>query len=409
MDFQNSYSEDQEQFRKEVRAWLQENVPESMKLPTDRAEFNEEMCLFWHERHKELGAKGWLYPTFPKEYGGGGLTAEHETILEEEFQLYRAPTGSFTADFVLPSLLVWGTEEQKQKFLAPILKGAKNAWQKFTEPKSGADLASYQSTAVRDGDEWILNGSNVFCSTMGGVTPDWIYGPMLTDPDAPRHRNLGYFMIPCPTPGLEIRRMNLLNGDDQCFVFLDNVRVTTDHLIGGDHDGWQVANTSLEKEHGGNGRAFPTDTPINNLVEYMQQRRKNNKSGARETINQQMTASAYIESQVNSLLEKRTYWMYQNGLQMTWEGPLTALHTREYNLRNVARIRNVMEMYTLLGTKDPTAPHNGAQEVQQRWSFIHQHGAGSLNINKVVVARRIGISRTKEKPAPTPTTAKKSS
>ena len=409
MDFENSYSQEQERFRKEVRTWLEENIPEKMKLPIDRAEFNEEMYLFWKEKTEELGAKGWLYPTYPKEYGGGGLTAEHETILEEEFRSYGAHTGSFTADFVMPSLLVWGTEEQKQRFLAPILRGEKNAWQKFTEPKSGADLASYQSTAVRDGDEWVLNGSNVFCSTMGAPAPDWVYGPMLTDPDAPRHRNLGYFIIPYPTPGLELTSMNLLNGKDQCFVFLDNVRVPGDHLIGGDHDGWQVANTSLEKEHGGNGRAFPTDDPVDNLVSYMQEHLKKGTSPGGEPVSQQASAAAYIESHVDSLMEKRTYWMYQNGIEMSWEGPLTALHTRQYNLRNVARIRDVMGMYALLGTKEPGAPHSGAQEVYQRSSLIHQHGAGSLNINKVVVARRIGISRTKERAAPTPTTAGKQS
>ena len=409
MDFENSYSQEQERFRKEVRTWLEKNIPAKMTLPIDRSEFNEEMYLFWKEKTKEMGAKGWLYPTYPKEYGGGGLTAEHETILEEEFRSYGARTGSFTADFVLPSLLVWGTEEQKQRFLAPILRGEMNAWQKFTEPKSGADLASYQSTAVRDGDEWVLNGSNVFCSTMGAPAPDWLYGPMLTDSDAPRHRNLGYFMIPYPTPGLELRSMNLLNGNDQCFVFLDNVRVPGDHLIGGDHDGWQVANTSLEKEHGGNGRAFPTDDPVDNLVSYMQEHLKKGSGPGGDPVSQQATAAAHIESHVDSLMEKRTYWMYQNGIEMSWEGPLTALHTRQYNLRNVARIRDVMGMYALLGTKEPGAPHGGAQEVYQRGSLIHQHGAGSLNINKVVVARRIGISRTKERAAPTPTTAGKQS
>ena len=404
MDFEYPYSEEQERFRKEVRTWLEENIPQEMRSPTDPADFTEEMYLFWKEKHKELGAKGWLFPTYPKEYGGGGLAGEHETIIQEEFHHYRVK-GNFTVDVVLPALLVWGTEEQRQKFLAPILRGQKNAWQKFTEPKSGADLASYQSTAARDGDEWVLNGSNVFCSGLGSPVPDWIFGPMLTDPEAPRHRNLGYFIIPYPSPGLELKVMNTVDGHDLHFVYLDSVRVPGDHLIGGDHEGWQVTNTSLEREHGGHGQAFHRDAVVDNLVRHMQGKRQKGESPEGDSVSQQKTVDAHIEAHVDGLFAKRTYWMYQSRVEMSWEGPLNNLFGRECALRNVKRVQDVMGMYALLGTKEPGAPHGGAQEVNQRVSFIRQHGAGSLNIAKVVLARRIGISRTKERAAPTPATA----
>ena len=404
MDFEYPYSEEQERFRKEVCTWLEENIPQEMRSPIDPADFTEEMYLFWKEKHKDLGAKGWLYPTYPKEYGGGELKGEHETIIQEEFHRYRVK-GNFTVDVVLPALLVWGTEQQKQKFMAPILKGQKNAWQKFTEPKSGADLASYQSTAARDGDEWVLNGSNVFCSGLGSPVPDWIFGPMLTDPEAPRHRNLGYFIIPYPSPGLELKVMNTVDGHDLHFVYLDNVRVPGDHLIGDDREGWQVTNTSLEREHGGRGQAFHKDTVVDNLVSYMHKERQKGESPGGDPVSQQKTMDAHIEAHVDGLFAKRTYWMYQNRMEMSWEGPLNNLFGREYALRNVRRVRDVMGMYALLGTKEPAAPHGGAQEVNQRVSFIRQHGAGSLNIAKVVLARRIGISRTKERAAPTPATA----
>lgn len=406
MNFEYPYSEEQENFRKEVRSWLQKNIPEEMQSPIDPAEFSKEMYDFWCTQHKELGAKGWLHPTFPKEYGGGGLTGEHETILQEEFHRYRVK-GTFTVDVVLPALLVWGTEEQKQKFLAPILKGQKNAWQKFTEPKSGADLANYQSTATRDGDEWILNGSNAFCSGLGAPAPDWIFGPMLTDPNAPRHRNLGYFMIPYPTDGLTFKKMNTIHGNDLHFVYLDNVRIPNGNLIGNENEGWQVTNTSLEREHGGRGQSFSSDTVVDNLINYMQTKLKTSQPDQRDPIKQQTVVDAYIDAQVDGLFAKRTYWMYQNRMQMSWEGPLNNLFGRNYRLRNVRRVRDVMGMHTLLGTKDASAHHGGAQEVNQRVSFIRQHGAGSLNVAKVILARRIGISRTKEKAAATPATSTK--
>ena len=234
MDFANTYTEEQDRFRKEVRTWLEENIPEEMKQPIDVDDQTEEQFQFWKEKHKELGAKGWLYPTYPKEHGGRGLTSEHETILEEEFIRHRI-TRHFHNGLIHSSLLVWGTEDQKQKFLVPKLRGEKSAWQKYSEPQSGADLANYQSTAVRDGDDWILNGSNQFCTGYG--RPDWLFGPMRTDDDAPRHRNLGFFMIPFPTPGLEIKEQAMANYGAQHFIYLDNVRVPGDHLIGDDPAG----------------------------------------------------------------------------------------------------------------------------------------------------------------------------
>ena len=369
MDFEYHYTAEQERFRKEVQAWLETNIPQKMKAPTDPDDFTEEMYKFWRGKGKELGAKGWLYPMHPKEYGGGGLTPDQAAILHEEFNRVRARV-AFTATFVFASLLVWATEEQKQKFLVPLLTGEKVAWQKFTEPKSGSDLASYQSTAVRDGDEWVLNGSNVFVSGMGGSGPDWLYGPMLTDPDAPRHRNLGYFMIPCPSPGVEIRRMNLLSGGDQSFVFLDNVRVSGDHLIGGDHQGWQVANSALEIEHGGEGSIFRSEGPVANVVRFVKERRSKSESSEGDIVLQQRAMEAYIEERMADVMNKRTSWTYHSKQQNGWEGPSTQFFSRESGFRIVGKIRDVMGMYALLGPKDPLAPYGGRMEIHQRGSFI---------------------------------------
>lgn len=406
MDFAFHYSEQQESFRKEVRTWLEGNVPTEMRLPVDPADATEEQFQFWRGIHKKLGAKGWLHPTYPKEYGGGGLAAAQQTIISEEFQKFDVARGG--SILVLPPLLVWGTEEQKQKFLKPLLQGQMITWEKLTEPHSGADLASYESKAVRDGDDWILNGSAVF---PGGheTEPSWYYGPMLTDPAAPRHRNLGFFMIPYPAPGMSVQWMNLVPGQDKfnrkSFLFMDNVRVPGDHLIGGDHQGWQVVNTTLEIEHGGGGRAFPRDEVVESLVGYMQERHRQGKEPGVNPVLQQITVDALIDSHIEGLFAKRTYWMYTNRKEMSWEGACSALFNRDFRIRNTSRSRDVMGMYALLNSRDPLTIHGAVQQVFQLSSFQAQHGAGSRNIAKVVLARRIGISRTKERPAPTPATA----
>jgi len=234
MDFTYQYTEEQEQFRREVRSWLQENIPDDKRAPVDRNELSDEMYAWWRDMHQTLAEKGWLYPTYPKEYGGGGLSGEHETILQEEFRIASVVNG-FINSLVFPTLLVWADDSQKELFLKPLLSAEKVAFQNFSEPNAGSDLASLQARAVRDGDDWLITGQKIWIS--GQRKPDILFGPMVTDPDAPRHRNLGYFMVPFPSEGLDQERMNLLSGDDQSVFFFDNVRVPGDHLIGGEQQG----------------------------------------------------------------------------------------------------------------------------------------------------------------------------
>ena len=403
MDFTlASYTEEQERFRLEVRAWLGENVPDDMKDPIDGDDFTYEQYQFYRELWRKMGEKGWLFPTYPKEYGGGGMSADYEVIISEEMS--SASVKACTSrSLVFQTLLVWGTEEQKQKFLPPLLRGDKIVFQKLTEPQGGADLASIQSRATQDGDDWILNGRNVFIGDPYDV--EYLAGPMVTDPDAPRHRNLGYFMIPVPAEGLELREMKLLPSSRKQAIFLDNVRVPGDHMIGGLNQGWQVMGTHLEFEHGGRGRAVATDENTESMIEYLRETKHNGGTRGDDPVVQQVAMDAVLDSHVQGLLLQRTYWMYQNRMEIQYEGNVANVHGRESSLRNARRIRELYGLYGFLGTKEPGAPHGGAQEVNQRSRAGQNHAAGSTNIAKVILARRIGISRTQERAAPTASTA----
>ncbi|MSQ40129.1 MAG: acyl-CoA dehydrogenase [Dehalococcoidia bacterium] len=399
------YTEEQTSFRQEVRAWLEQTIPEEMKRPIDMRGITQEQYLWWREMRKKLAAKGWLYPTYSKQYGGGGLTGEHETILDEEFDRAGTVRG-WNNGWAMSAILVWGTEEQRQRFLKPLVTGEKITWYKLTEPQSGADLAGIQTRAERDGDDWLITGQNVFISGENAPGfPDLLFGPAITDPNAPRHRNMGVFMIPVPSKGLEIRQMNLLGGNEQHFIFLDHVRVPGDHLIGGDHQGWQVAMSAAEQEHGGRGQAFPRDPVLDNLVSYARNTKRNGSTLGKDPMVQQTTMQAYLEAHVGGLLARRTFWMYNNRMEVNHEGAMANVHGREHTLRNAIRVRDVMGMYASLGTRDPLAPHSGAQDVSQRGLAGQHHAGGSTNIMKVILARRIGISRTKERPAVTPSSA----
>ncbi len=401
MDFKLPYSDEQEEFRREVREWLEANIPESMKSPVDRLELTEELYVFWRDMHQQLAAKGWLYPTYPKEYGGGGLSGDHETIILEEFESARVVRG-FTNPYIFPTLLVWGTEEQKQKFLKPLLTAEKVAFQNFSEPNAGSDLASLQSRAVRDGDDWIVTGQKTWISGHGDV--DLLFGPIVTDPDAPRHRNLGYFLIPAPSPGLELQRLNLLTGNDQSSIFMDNVRVPGDHLIGDDHQGWQVTQTTLEIEHGGRGIAAPRDEALENLMQYVGETTRNGEAITDDPVAQQTVMDAYIDSHVNTLISHRNYWMYQSRQEMTYHGSQGDMYLKSFRMRNADRARDLMGPYSLLGVHEPLAPFGGEPEVYQRSSLVGSHPGGTIEIQKVIMARRLGISRTRERAAATPST-----
>ena len=402
MDFEYAYSGEQEAFRQEVRAFLDQRVPPERHAPVDPESLDDDTFAYFREVHKEMGARGWLYPTYPKEYGGGGLTADHEMVIDEEMARRDIPR-HFSNGLVLPSILVWGTEEQKKQFLVPLLTGQETCYQTFSESSAGSDLAAITSTAVRDGDDWVINGHKLFIT--GIREPDLMYGPFVTVPGGARHHNLGYFLIPYPSPGVTLERMTLLNGPGQLFIYFDNLRVPGANLLGGPDEGWQVAATTLEQEHGGRGAAFSPDEDLHQLLAYIREtKRRGVPVGADPTV--RLTAmDSYIASQVHRLLETRNYWMYVNKQEMTYHGAQSALWRKEFRVRNGAREASIMGPESLLDHTDDAPVFGGAPEVRQRRNLAWTHPGGTPEIMRLIIARRLGISRTRERAAPTPATA----
>jgi alkylation response protein AidB-like acyl-CoA dehydrogenase len=245
-----TYPAEAEEYRKEVRAWLEANLPagwfdEGFEMtPEERAAFNEG----WP---KKLYEGGWICATWPKEYGGKGLTTMQGVVVAEEFARARAPMRAdfFGDTLVGPTLLQWGTEEQKREFLPKILRGEIRWCQGFSEPNSGSDLASLKTTAVLDGDEWVINGQKVW--TTGGHRADYCFLLVRTDPDAPKHRGISYLLVPMKQPGVEVRGITQPDGTAEfCEVFFTDARCPKDNVVGGVNNGWKVANSTLSFERG---------------------------------------------------------------------------------------------------------------------------------------------------------------
>jgi alkylation response protein AidB-like acyl-CoA dehydrogenase len=245
-----TYPPEAQKFRGEIRAWLKENLPkgwfdEGFELDSDqRKKFNEE----WPDK---LFAGGWICATWPKEYGGKGLSTMEGVVLAEEFANAKAPMRAdfFGDTLVGPTLLQWGTEEQKKEFLPQILSGKMRWCQGFSEPNSGSDLASLKTTAVLDGDEWVINGQKVW--TTQGHHADYCFLLTRTDPDAPKHKGISYLLVPMRQPGVEVRGIVQPDGTAEfCEVFFDNARCPKDNVVGGVNNGWVVTNSTLAFERG---------------------------------------------------------------------------------------------------------------------------------------------------------------
>jgi alkylation response protein AidB-like acyl-CoA dehydrogenase len=245
-----TYPSEAETFRKEIRAWLEENLPAGWFEPgfslsaEERQQFNETWT-------KKLFAGGWICAGWPVEYGGKGLSLMDQVVLNEEFAKANAPMRAdfFGDTLVGPTILQWGTDEQKKEFIPGILNGSIAWCQGFSEPNSGSDLASLKTSAVLDGDEWVINGQKVW--TTQAQYADYVFLLTRTDPNAPQHAGISYLLVPMHQEGVEIRPITQVDGSAEFNeVFFTNARCPKGNVVGGVNNGWKVAMTTLGFERG---------------------------------------------------------------------------------------------------------------------------------------------------------------
>lgn len=244
------YPPDAEAFRKEIRHWLEENLPEGWGSP-EFSMTKDERARFQEEWTKKLVAGGWICASWPREYGGKGLSLVQQVVLAEEFARADAPVRAdfFGDTLVGPTILQWGTEEQKREFIPGILNGTISWCQGFSEPDAGSDLASLKTRAVLDGDEWVINGQKVW--TTQAQFADYIFLLARTDPEAEKHAGISYLLVPMHQPGIEVRPIEQVDGSAEFNeVFFNDARCPKENVVGGVGNGWKVAMTTLGFERG---------------------------------------------------------------------------------------------------------------------------------------------------------------
>ena len=229
-----------EDFRAEVRSWIEANYPPELRFPIERLHRRD--TRIWYDR---LAAKGWLAPGWLKDQGGMGLDAAKRVVFMDELERHGCTRFNDHGVLMLgPLLMTYGTREQQQFFLPKILTGEHIWAQGYSEPNSGSDLASLRTEAVLDGDEWVINGQKTW--TTLGNDANWIYVLVRTDKDAKKQRGISFMLVPMDSPGITVRPiLTLAMSDEVCEVFFDDVRVPRDALVGPLNDGWTMAKTLL--------------------------------------------------------------------------------------------------------------------------------------------------------------------
>lgn len=269
-----------ESFRAETRSWLEGNCPESMRTPMilqempgggKRAKYRNPETKLWLDR---CAARGFTAPTWPKEYGGAALSVEENLILRAEMARInaRTPLVGMGLSMIGPALLEYGTEEQKTDHLPKITSGEIWWCQGYSEPNSGSDLASLQTKAVLDGDEYVINGQKVW--TSGADNADWIFCLVRTDPDASKHNGITFILFSMDQPGISVKPIKLISGlSPFCETFFEDARASRKNIIGTVNEGWTVAKRLLQYERtmiGGIGGGNQRSTSLQEIAaEYI--------------------------------------------------------------------------------------------------------------------------------------------
>src|SRR5438034_7142011 len=295
-----SLTPDQETFRATVRAWLSQNIPRDWK-PMGSSEIpRKEQYELLRTWQRSLFEAGFIGLTWPKEYGGGGLTFLEEMVLQQEMALAKAPPilNVLGVGMAGPTIIAWGTEEQKRRYPPKILSCEEIWCQGYSEPNAGSDLAALQTRAVRDGESYVINGQKVWTSL--AHVADWMMLLARTDPDAPKHKGITYFLLDMKSPGVTVKPLKQITGDPEFNeVFFDNVRVHESQVLGEVNGGWGVGLTTLmyERLALGFGLQVRLRITLESLIDLARKAEKNGRVVTKDPVMRQKLAQLWIDTE----------------------------------------------------------------------------------------------------------------
>jgi 3-oxocholest-4-en-26-oyl-CoA dehydrogenase alpha subunit len=377
------YTPEQVQLRDEIRATMEKVMtPERQAAVRERVEGGPAV----RECVRALAAANLLGVGWPKEFGGRGFSAIEQFIFAEEARRVDAPIPLVTLNTVGPTLMHFGTEEQKQTFLPAILDGSVEFAIGYSEPEAGSDLASLRTTAVRDGDEYIINGQKMF--TSGAAYADYIWLAARTDPNAKKHKGISIFIVPTSSPGFSWQPLHTMPGISTFYSFYDNVRVPASAIVAGENQGWQLITTQLNFERAALGNLGALEPLFEQTLKWA---RDTELDGGR-VIDQPWVQStlARVEAQVAAykLMNLRVNAaMAQDGgnigLKMG-EASAVKVFGTELTQQVAGQLLEVLDHNGLRRGAD--APLRGALESAYRVAVISTFGGGANEIQRDIIA-----------------------
>ena len=380
MDFR--LSDDAERLRHELRAFLDD-------LLTDEVEAELYRSGVSHHPDYVRGMidHGWFAGNWPKDEGGGGLDPTEQMVVAEELGRSEAPmNASSVSAMVAKALRKHGTDWMRDEIVPSVLRGETICVLGFTEPECGSDVANAQTRAVRDGDDWVIDGSKMF--TTNAQIGDHIYLLARTDPDVPKHRGLTTFLVPLDDPGIEVQAVYTLSGERTNIVYLNDVRVPDRCRIGEVDGGWTVITSSLVDEQSASFAPWTI-----RLLEEVE-------AWAAETGRlddpdvQTRLGRARAEAEVALLLRRRCTWMDEEGIPRGIEGPMAKLFSSESLVRATEDLVDLMGPEGIRSYLDPSAPRSGRPEYLLRFALGTTIYAGTSEVQRTQIAQRgLGLPR----------------
>ena len=369
----------------EVREFLRENVTEALRVEV--AEHNlehpgGEVAAF----RRKLGAKGWFGLNWPAEYGGLGLGAVHLHLLMSEFEYWGVPGPDLTVTSIAPMIMRHGTEQNKQEFLPAIARGEMTCALGYSEPDAGTDLASLRTRAVRDGDEWVINGSKIWNSGAQRSTHEWLC--VRTDPDAPRHRGISVIVVPVDSPGVRIRPLIAWSGYRTNEVFFDDVRVPVTNLIGEENHGWSYITGALDLERGALTNAGDLRRALDELQVLARTPRLDGSVPLENPAIRRRLAQAEADVEVAGLMGHEASSMLADGVIPTVEVSVEKVFSSELRQRIADLGIDVLGAEGLLAHRNPEARAGGRFEKLYRFAPLMRFGGGTNEVLRDVIAQR---------------------
>lgn len=335
---------------------------------------------------RQIGKDGWLGVGWPKEYGGGGMTMVEQMIFLEEQRRANAPFPFVTVSTVGPALMDFGTEEQKREFLPRILAGECHFSIGYSEPNAGTDLASLSTAAVKDGSEWVINGTKMF--TSGATDTDYIWLAARTDPNAPKHKGITMFIVPADSKGFSASPIHTLGGGATAMSYYENVRVPEKNVVGGVNGGWKLITTQLNHERV--GLAAFGSACYSRTEKVIDWARSTETADGRRMLDlpwvQHNLAEVFARIEAMKLLNWRMAAALETGFVNPADASAVKVYGTEVVLEVYRLLQEILGPASLVEGGSPGAQADGEIEVEARMGTINTFGGGVNEIQREIVS-----------------------